>query len=237
MAGLWQRVETEGAESRLKASGVTVGAVVGALEADRSPAQVIAEHSLAPADLVAALGVAGLGPEGTAGPPLIQARPSRPRLEPALDESAWSQLLPGSPRPARLALLAGLLQIHDFWDPSHTAAQQADDLGERGFSAYWHGIAHRREPDSGNASYWFRRVGRHPLFAPLGASALELLRAEGEEGLAPKLVPAGIWNPSAFISLCADGRPAANVASVAQKLQRLEMALLLEATSHALGLA
>ena len=61
----------------------------------------------------------------------------------------------------RLALAAGLLQIHDFWDASHEAAQEADDLGERDFSAYWHGIAHRREPDAGNASYWFRRVGRH----------------------------------------------------------------------------
>lgn len=237
MAGLWKRVESDGADLRLRAGGVPLDAIIGALEDGHAPAQVIANHNLEPADLVAALGLAGLGAEGTTGPSLIQVRPSRPRMASALDESVWTPILPGSTRPARLALLAGLLQVHDFWDASHTAAQQADDLGERGFSAYWHGIAHRREPDSGNASYWFRRVGRHPLFASLVNSALDLLRAEGQEGLAPRLVPGGSWNPSEFIGLCADGRPAAGVAPTLQKLQRLELALLLEATAGALGLA
>ena len=83
-------------------------------------------------------------------------------------------MFPSVPHPKRLALAAGLLQMHDFWDASHDAAQQADDRGERGTSAYWHGIAHRREPDASNAAYWFRRVGRHAVFVPLAEAARPL---------------------------------------------------------------
>ncbi len=98
---------------------------------------------------------------------MVQVRPSRPGLTGTLTEVNLASLLPGSDRKGRLALAAGLLQILDFWDPSHHAAQEADDLGRAAFSAYWHGIAHRREPDPGNASYWFRRVGRHAIFPVL----------------------------------------------------------------------
>ena len=60
-------------------------------------------------------------------------RPSRavPALLRSLSEPAWVAVFPGAPHRARLCLAAGLLQIHDFWDASHDAAQKADDLGER----------------------------------------------------------------------------------------------------------
>ena len=105
------------------------------------------------------------------GPKLVQGRPRRPKLVAAVSEPVLARLFPKASRSARLALSAGLLQILDAWDASHDAAQEAEDLGERRFSAYWHGVAHRREPDAGNASYWFRRVGRHPLFPTLAESA------------------------------------------------------------------
>jgi len=56
--------------------------------------------------------------------------------------------------------LAGLWLYFDCFDESHRISQ-ADDSQE---GSYWHGIAHRREPDFGNAAYWFRRVGRHAVF-------------------------------------------------------------------------
>jgi hypothetical protein len=144
-------------------------------------------------------------------------------------------VFPSATSPSRLALAAGLLQVCDFWDASHEAAQKADDLGERDYSPYWHGIAHRREPDPGNAAYWFRRVGRHPVFTPLAAAARPLLDEHGDSGLAGRLIASGAWNPSAMIQLCTEARPGTPVETLARQLQRLEMWLLLEATFGALG--
>jgi hypothetical protein len=135
----------------------------------------------------------------------------------------------------RLALAAGLLQVHDFWNASHEAAQKADDLGERDFSAYWHGIVHRREPDPGNAAYWFHRVGRHPVFTPLADAARPLLAEHSDLSLAGRLLSGGAWNPSAMIDLCTEARPGTPRETLARRLQRLEMWLLLEATFAALA--
>jgi hypothetical protein len=209
-----------------------VSAVVGQLESGESPKKVAEELDLDPADMIAGLGNFALGSEGDGGPPLVQATPRRPRLAGALGEASWEPLLPGAARRDRLALAAGLFQVYDFWEASHEAAQQADDLGERSTSAYWHGIAHRREPDSGNASYWFRRVGaRHPIFGPLAEAARTPLEVYGNPPATARLIADGTWNPSAFIALCADGHPDPKLAGLALDLQRIEMSLLLDATA------
>lgn len=204
------------------------------LDAGESPATIGEALSLEPLDVIAALAALGLGPEGSSGPPLVQQAAPRPAWRNALSEPALAELLPGSSRAVRLALAAGLLQIHDFWDPSHNAAQEADDLGEREFSAYWHGIGHRREPDPGNAAYWFRRVGRHPLFGPLGASARELIAVQGDP--APgvdRVARGGVWDPSVFIDVCRAARPGSPAELLARRLQRLEMAMLIGPTAEA----
>ena len=131
-------------------------------------------------------------------------------------------------------MAAGLLQVFDFWDASHEAAQQADDLGERDASAYWHGIAHRREPDPGNAAYWFRRVGRHPVSAAAGpgrpAPARSAQRPRPALPLAlRRLESAGHDRP---VSQATPGSPREDLA---RRLQRLEMWLLLEATFETLA--
>ena len=143
-------------------------------------------------------------------------------------------MFPSARHPLRLAMAAGLLQVHDFWEASHEAAQKADDSGERTTSAYWHGIAHRREPDGANAAYWFRRVGRHPVFSPLAQAARPLFDQERLPELAEQLIPKDAWNPNAMTELCTTAKAGTPRERLARRLERLEMWLLLEASFGAL---
>jgi hypothetical protein len=220
---------------RLRGNGETVTAVVGRLEAGELPVKLIRPNCLIASDVIAVLAQAALGDDHSLGTALMQASPANRTLLPSLSESAWVAVFPSVPHRTRLNLSAGLLQIHDFWDASHDAAQRADDLGERDFSAYWHGIAHRREPDAGNAAYWFRRVGKHSVFKPLAEAGRTLLDQEGDAQLGDRLILGGAWNPMAMIELCTQARPGTREETLARKLQRLEMWLLLEATCAAIA--
>jgi hypothetical protein len=220
------RLEPGGSSASLRSDKQSAAEIVGRLESGASPANL----GVAPADLIAALAWSGLGGDDSLGPVLAQAQPARPKLAPALSETALAPLFPGSATEARLALAAGLLQIHDFWEGSHEAAQRADDLGEGDFSAYWHGIAHRREPDPGNAAYWFRRVGPHAVFSQLAAAARPLVQEHADNKLSGSLLAGPGWNPFAMIDLCTQARAGSASETLARRLQRLEMWLLLEAT-------
>ncbi|WOO43335.1 hypothetical protein [Rubellicoccus peritrichatus] len=68
------------------------------------------------------------------------------------------------------ACLSGLLLKFDFLDESHRISQGIDNPT----GSFWHGIMHRREPDYGNAAYWFRNVGQHPVLQELAIDAAEL---------------------------------------------------------------
>jgi hypothetical protein len=234
MGMLGDRLIVDRNQQRVKSDGSAVSEIIARLDSGELPGAVIRSGALTPADLVAALAYEAMGGDDSLGLPLVQAKPRAPRLERALSEPAWMAVFPSAANRSRLALAAGLLQIHDFWDASHEAAQKADDLGERDFSAYWHGIAHRREPDPGNASYWFRRVGRHPLFTPLADAARPLLDEHGDSSLTSRLIPGGAWNAPAMIDLCTEARTGTPRETLARRLQRLEMWLLLEATFAAL---
>lgn len=209
--------------------------VVTELEAGAAVESLPVALGISDRELVTTLALAALGDSQSLGPTLIQQRPAHPRLSEALAQPALSKLFPSSARPVLLALSAGLLQIHDFWDASHTAAQEADDLGEARFSAYWHGIAHRREPDASNAAYWFRRVGRHPPLPALGQSARPILESHGDPRWISQLLGQGPWSTMAMIDLCNGARPGTSNERLARQLQRLEMQMLLEATLDAVA--
>lgn len=228
MPGLTERVEVVEGEPILRRGGIPVAEVERRVRSEERLDSVASSLGIEAADLLGALAFLGLGPAGSEGPGLVQTRTSRPWLAGAISDDALTGLMPGSDHPGRLCVAAGLLQIHDFWDASHNAAQGAEDEGERRFSAYWHGIAHRREPDPGNAAYWFRRVGRHPLFRELSEAAVALVQAEPD---APdRLLRGGSWDPFAFIDLCTAARPGSPGFGLARQLQRLEMDLLLAET-------
>ena len=114
---------------------------------------------------------------------------------------------------------AGLLQMADFLDESHTLAQSSGDRD----GDYWHAIMHRREPDPSNSKYWFRRVGDHPVFEELGAAAAPILDACGES-IGPE------WDPFAFVDLCERARFGADesLRAACRRVQFLEMILLLQ---------
>jgi hypothetical protein len=131
-------------------------------------------------------------------------------------------------REAALGCLSGLWLYHDFLDESHTISQDLPGW----VGSYWHGIMHRREPDAGNAKYWFRRVPDNPVFEALGADAGEL--GWPERG--------GTWDPFGFIDACERERgTGSELEGVSRRVQLREMQLLFdrcfrqatgEATSH-----
>ena len=150
------------------------------------------------AELIAAVPLNALGP-GTPDQSKL------PLLEQLSTEAVVAPRVPRD-RDAAACCCAGLWLRYDFLDQSHRISQDVDS--EDG--SYWHGLMHRREGDFGNAKYWFRRVGAHPVFSELCAEAAKL--AEAEVDKAPPSSPirneAGFltgqaaWDVSRFIDLC-----------------------------------
>jgi hypothetical protein len=135
------------------------------------------------------------------------------------------------------ALRAGLFQIHDALERSHSVAQSIEGRGRHLAGDYWHAIMHRREPDYDNARYWFRRVGVHPIHTELAAHAARILAAAKGVDVAhwqSRLGSPALWNAAAFVDLCEcaaadEDRP---VGQVARRIQWTEMLLLLVSTCH-----
>ncbi len=129
-----------------------------------------------------------------------------------------------------VAVSAGLLEMHDFASESHERAQSVEGQGRHRAGDYWHAIHHRREPDPGNAKYWFRHVGSHPIQGRLAKFAGSLASDQTTEirPAVERLLRNGSWDSFAFVDFCQEaafGPP--ELAWVARKLQFFEMTLLL----------
>jgi len=113
---------------------------------------------------------------------------------------------------------AGLYLRAGFWDEAHEIAQDIANAD----GSYWHAIVHRQEPDAGNASYWFRRVGAHAIFSELAKQAAEI-----EASLS------GAWDPYRFIDYCerASRQPGSELERRAIAIQAVEWRLLLAHSS------
>lgn len=157
-----------------------------------------------------------------------------------LAEERLNALGPEPPDPSGVALLRGLdwsaafaparvvdarmadccraglwLYVNDL-EASHEVSQAiATSTG-----SYWHGILHRREPDSWNSKYWFDRVGRHPVYIGVIAAAREL--AGGTTGVAASLVQQTEWSAHRFVDLCESAR--AEGGELEQLCRRIQLA-------------
>jgi len=79
----------------------------------------------------------------------------------------------------RSCIEAGVLLLHDFDTQAHALVQGLEGAGDLQTADYWHGIMHRREPDPGNAAWWFRRVSGHPAASVLGRNLQQWLQDIG----------------------------------------------------------
>ena len=134
----------------------------------------------------------------------------------------------------RKCITSGILLLWDFLNASHEISQTMEGEGNPRTADYWHGIMHRREPDAGNAAYWFRRVGSHPAFNSLASNVDRWMQetgaSEDERALVRrKVITNGSLDPFSVIELSTQAlrKPGQIEDSTLRRIQYLEMLNLL----------
>jgi len=130
------------------------------------------------------------------------------------------QLFAGRLSPA--GMVAGLWLYHGDLDAAHRVSQEL----ETPEGSFWHAVMHRREPDPGNAAYWFRRTGRHPVFPALRQRVAGLVVGHEET----EFVLKAEWDPFGWIDFWekARRRPESPDHSLALQIQEAEWEILFE---------
>lgn len=167
------------------------------------------EHWKAFKALIATTDLPELGPQPRIG------RLSLPQLTGKLDSFFAKADLS---RDAEPLLRSTSLLWHDYLDESHAISQQLHGTD----GSFLHGIMHRREPDYGNAKYWFHRVGHHACFPECASQVVSLLEADARKEMAGRLLPDGVWDPFAFIDLCEEAAQLAPEDSTRRTLQTIQ---------------
>jgi hypothetical protein len=128
-------------------------------------------------------------------------------------------LFPGVEEPE--APMAGLWLYFSCFEEAHGLA----DYCESNEGELWHAILHRQEPDSGNAAYWFRKAGRHPMFPELARESTKITHRFPEAEFR-----IGRWDPFAFIAFCDRARlqPGSVQEQAAMEIQRAEWQILFD---------
>lgn len=161
--------------------------------------------------------LAGLGPEHRAG--TLSTAEIDAELTGAFGQAAIA--------PAVKDLFRGAIYLwHDHLDEAHKIVQEIETAD----GSLLHGIMHRREPDYGNAKYWFRRVGSHPSFLSLAVRAGELLEKAEETDLLSRLLPNKTWDPFAFVDAVEDSEEGQfkSKVEVLREVQKVEFECLVE---------
>ena len=119
------------------------------------------------------------------------------------------------------AAMAGLWLYFSCFEEAHELVSKSESRE----CELWHAILHRQEPDSGNAAYWFRKVGSHPAYSNISHAAVRILekfpRAEFRTGK---------WDPFAFIAFCerARSQPGSAQEQAALEIQRAEWQIIFD---------
>ena len=159
--------------------------------------------------------------------------PEPPELGPGprpgvLAESALNEKLDelfdrGEVASSKQPLIRALVLLwHDHLESSHVISQSIENSD----GSFLHGIMHRREPDFGNAKYWFHRVGTHPAYPEI-AARVGALKTKLDSPLITHLTAQGRWDPFAMVDACeAAARPVAATASHLREIQKIESEVL-----------
>lgn len=117
--------------------------------------------------------------------------------------------------------MAGLWIYFSCFEEAHQLA----DSCETADGYFWHGIVHRLEGDYGNAAYWFRKAGQHPIYSDLAPAVTEITRHSPNAEFR-----IGRWDPFAFLTFCdrAQKQPGTDQERVAMEIQRAEWQLLFD---------
>jgi hypothetical protein len=136
-----------------------------------------------------------------------------------LEGKSAAELFPSARYPEEA--LSGLLLRLNFWERSHQLSQDLTTAE----GSYWHGIAHRLEPDYGNAGYWFRRVGQHAIFPRLHAAASDVLARYRTPWRLKEH-----WDPSLLLRWCEEATQDSgrDKEAIASAIQSAEWELLFE---------
>ena len=152
--------------------------------------------------------------------PLVADKCSSAEAGRRLAKAKAAQLFPESYSPQ--GALAGLWLYFSCFEECHGVAQELHTAE----GSFWHAILHRQEPDSGNAAYWFRRVGTHPMYTPLFHAADEIVKRYPEA----EFRPGAYWDPFSFVMFCERARqqPGSPSEQAALEIQRAEWQLLFD---------
>lgn len=130
-----------------------------------------------------------------------------------------ARLFPSAQDPAAAA--AGLWLYFSCFEEAHelAAGSQTPEC------ELWHAILHRREPDPGNAAYWFRKVGTHSTFPAIARAANDILKRMPDAEFR-----VGKWDPYSFIAFCerALSQPGSLQERAAMEIQRAEWQILFD---------
>jgi hypothetical protein len=152
--------------------------------------------------------------------PLVAGQGSSEEAARKLSQSTAAKLFAKSYSPD--AALSGLWLYFSCFEEAHRIAQDLHTPE----GSFWHAILHRQEPDYGNAAYWFRRVGTHPVFAQLFKETEEIVIRHPEA----EFRPGSSWDPFAFVMFCERARqqPGSPSERAALEIQRAEWQLLFD---------